>query len=78
MQVRTAHPSEEAAASKQFIDLTKDRFTLSTSTADAVAFGKLSIEVLSCTGLDNKDSGLFGDYTDPFVCICYGPNYVER
>jgi len=69
--------SDISACSTNFVDLTGYRSTLSTSTAKDVDFGVVSVEILACSDLKNMDSGLFGNYTDAFACVCYGSNYAE-
>mmetsp|Transcript_19961 Transcript_19961/g.22835 ORF Transcript_19961/g.22835 Transcript_19961/m.22835 type:complete len:1095 (+) Transcript_19961:84-3368(+) len=40
--------------------------------------GQVKLEILSCEGLPNKDYGeIFGNLTDPFVCIIYEDCLVE-
>ncbi len=40
--------------------------------AGSGSIGQIKLEILSCQGLPNKDFGqMFGNKTDPFVCIVY-------
>mmetsp|Transcript_6361 Transcript_6361/g.15335 ORF Transcript_6361/g.15335 Transcript_6361/m.15335 type:complete len:598 (-) Transcript_6361:102-1895(-) len=37
---------------------------------------ELKVKVISASNLDNKDSGIFGDFSDPYVKVCLGPEPV--
>mmetsp|Transcript_45808 Transcript_45808/g.83980 ORF Transcript_45808/g.83980 Transcript_45808/m.83980 type:complete len:626 (-) Transcript_45808:49-1926(-) len=37
---------------------------------------ELKVKVISASNLDNKDSGIFGDFSDPYVKLCLGPEPV--
>jgi len=75
-------PSRPAHETK-FLTLEEMKFFCRASSRNWVEagsgnLGQIKLEILSCEGLPNKDYGeMFGNLTDPFVCIIYEDCLVQ-